>query len=87
MPPVRDRTNGVTYKMHRRNEHPRAHLHLTDGSGAAVIALDTLEVLAGRRMHPKKLSDALEWIAKHQDELLQMWQNRMQADGIYKIED
>jgi hypothetical protein len=51
------------------------------------VALDTLEVLAGRRMNRRRLSEALEWITRHRDELLQMWQNRMEPDGIYKIQD
>ena len=86
MPPVRRKTNGVTYKINTEARHQRPHIHLTYGEYQASVALDTLEVLAGS-LPAARLGEALAWIAEHREVLTEMYQQRFTPGAIQVIED
>jgi hypothetical protein len=52
-------------------EHGRPHFHLVGVRNAAVVALDTLEVLDG--VMDKDLQQALKWAREHMDEIWVVW--------------
>jgi hypothetical protein len=72
--------------MYQRGEHLRPHMHLAYAGFAASIALDDLAIIRSN-LPQRQLKEAMEWIGLHQSELLGMWDNRMEPNGIYTIAD
>lgn len=56
------------------NEHgtPHFHLEFTDGERCSV-AIETLELLAGKLSQERKAAEALNWAEKNRDLLLAKW--------------
>jgi len=56
------------------NEHgtPHFHLEFTDGDRCSV-AIETLEILAGKLSQEKKAAEALSWAGNNRDLLLAKW--------------
>ena len=66
-------------------KHHRPHIHSQYGEHAAVIAIDTGEVLEGDLPRTKmKLVQA--WIEIHKDELMADWQLAVEGLQPFKIE-
>jgi hypothetical protein len=86
MPPVRRKTNGVTYRINIEARHQRPHIHLTYGEYQASVALDTLEVLAGS-LPSDRLGEAFQWISRHQGELTDMYTHRFEPGAIKLLAD
>jgi hypothetical protein len=72
--------------MRLEGRHRLAHLHLTYQDFAVSIAIRNQRVLAGS-FPVKQLAEAAQWIAAHQEELLDMWTHRFEPGGIYRILD
>jgi hypothetical protein len=70
--------------MRLEARHQLAHLHLTYQDFAVSISIRSQRVLAGS-FPAKQLAEAMEWIAAHREELLAMWNHRLEPGGIYKI--
>ena len=88
MPPVREKTNGIEYRIHHEvTRHTRPHMHIYYGSFQVAIALDSLEVLTPTRIPGRKLTEALAWIRRHREELLHMWEQRHVPGAIHKIQE
>jgi hypothetical protein len=70
------------------NDHPLAHVHVIGSSWEVKVSIVDLMILGGDgRPSIAKLRLAADWIAQHEDELLKMWEKRMEPGGIYAIED
>jgi hypothetical protein len=54
------------------NDHTPPHFHVRYGSDRALIAIDTLSLLAGG-LPPRALGLVTEWAAMHRAELLENW--------------
>lgn len=56
------------------NEHGTPHFHreFTDGDRCS-IAIETLEILAGKLGQERKAAEALSWAEKNRDLLLAKW--------------
>jgi hypothetical protein len=85
-PRVRTTGDGVVYAMYPRGEHPKPHLHLVAGGQKASIAIEDGVLLAGK-LSSKRLTEAREWIEKHRQKLLEMWEHRMESGAVHIIED
>jgi hypothetical protein len=56
----------------REDDHPPMHAHLAGADVDLVISLETLEITHGQA--PRALLDeVLEWVYKHQAELIEEW--------------
>jgi hypothetical protein len=65
-------------------EHPRPHVQVKYAEFEISVALDDLSIIKGRLPGAQE-REALEWIAKHQAELLEMWKNRMEPEGVHLL--
>ncbi len=54
------------------NDHAPPHFHVRYGSERALIAIDSLSLLAGS-LPPRALGLVTEWAAMHRVELLENW--------------
>ena len=69
-------------------DHPPPHFHVRYGAQKAIIAIDTLAVLAGR-LSPRALALVVEWAALHQAELRRDWglaEQQIPLDPIAPLE-
>ena len=71
MPEI-SRFYGIVIKMFY-NDHEPAHFHAEYGEDQLVVAIETLEVVAGQ-LRPRANSMVLEWAALRQSELRRDWQ-------------
>lgn len=71
--PVISRFYGLVIKMYfQQSEHNPPHIHVVYGEYIGAIDIKTFEMLEGD-LPPKALSLVKEWMGKHQDDLLQIW--------------
>lgn len=63
---------GIVVRMYF-DDHAPPHFHAYYGNDAAVLAIDTFEVLEGR-LPKRALSLVREWAELHRDELREDWQ-------------
>lgn len=54
------------------NDHPPPHFHVRYAGQKAIIAIDSLAILAGG-LSPRALGLVMEWAAAHQQELRDAW--------------
>ena len=69
-------------------DHPPPHFHVRYGTQKAIIAIDTLAVLAGR-LSPRALALVVEWAALHRAELRRDWglaEQQIPLDPIAPLE-
>jgi hypothetical protein len=59
------------------NDHEPSHFHARYGTHKAIIALESLKVIAGS-LPPRVMGLVLEWVMLHRDELNANW-NRARA--------
>jgi hypothetical protein len=67
------------------NDHTPPHFHVRYGHQKALIAIETLSVLAGT-LNPRPLGLVLEWASQHQAELINDWQLARQNAPLESIE-
>jgi len=72
------RFHGIVIRIHAEN-HDSAHVHARYGEAEAAIGIRRFELLHGW-LPPTALGLVVEWMARHQDELLAAWE-RAQRDG------
>lgn len=72
----------IIYMFYR--EHQPPHFHAVYGDEEALIAIDTLAVLAGH-LSPRALGLAIEWATIHQEELRKVWHQAMNHQKLDKI--
>jgi len=70
MPEV-SRFFGIIITMYY-NDHAPPHFHARYGRQKAIVAIESLTVLAGR-LQPRTLGLVMEWAAMHQPELMEDW--------------
>jgi hypothetical protein len=66
------------------DDHPPPHFHAEYGSFQAVIAIDSLAVIAGE-LPPRALGLLTEWAALHRDELRRAWSRASALEPPGKI--
>jgi hypothetical protein len=69
--PELSRFYGIVVRMYF-DDHPPPHFHAEYGSFQAVVAIDSLAVIAGG-LPPRALGLVTEWAALHRDELRRAW--------------
>jgi hypothetical protein len=62
---------GIAIYMYYR-EHQPPHFHAIYGDEEALIAIETLSLIAGR-LSPRAIGLVTEWASMHKDELLADW--------------
>ena len=62
---------GIVIAMYY-NDHAPPHFHARYGRQRAIVAIESLTVLAGR-LQPRTLGLVMEWAAMHQPELMEDW--------------
>ena len=62
---------GIVIAMYY-NDHAPPHFHARYGRQKAIVAIESLTVLAGR-LQPRTLGLVMEWAAMHQPELMEDW--------------
>lgn len=70
------------------NDHPPPHFHVEHGEFKAEMAIETLQVLAGR-LPRHALGMTREWTASHRAELLDDWElclQHKQPQSIQSLE-
>lgn len=71
--PVIARFYGMVVKMYLLGkEHNPPHVHILYGEYNGVIDLLTLSIIEGD-LPSKATAMAIEWVGKHQEELMTMW--------------
>ena len=75
MPEI-SRFYGIVIKMFfKPKEHEPSHIHALYGEKVGIFSLQTLEMTEGDL--PIRAKDlVLEWLSKHQKELLDMWKTQ-----------
>jgi len=73
----------ITYIFY--NDHQPPHFHAVYGEFGAVVAIDTLNVIAGN-IPPRALGLVVEWASIHQKELARVWKQAMNHQKLDKIE-
>lgn len=76
--PTLARFYGIVIRMYfQQAEHNPPHVHVIYGEETFSIAIKNLQIIDGE-MNPtsRVLSMVKEWIALHQDELLEMWRSQ-----------
>ncbi len=71
--------------MEPNTKHSRPHFHAYYQNNIAVIAIDNIEVLAGR-LPEKQLRLSLAWAEIHQGELLEDWDLLQAGNPPFKID-
>jgi len=75
---------GIAIYMYYR-EHQPPHFHAIYGDEEALIAIDTLAVIAGR-LSPRAIGLVSEWASLHKDELLEDWRLAESRMPLARIE-
>lgn len=67
---------GIVIKMFfKPKEHEPSHIHALYGEYVGIFDLRTMEMIEGDL--PRKAQELVkEWLAKHQHDLLEMWENQ-----------
>ena len=66
-------------------DHPPPHIHVRYGDQRIVIAIETLEVLAGS-LPPRCTELVREWAALHRDEICDNWTRLERGGKVAPIE-
>ena len=66
------------------NDHSPPHFHARYGSERALVAVQTLEVLAGR-LSPRVTGLVVEWALQHQEELIEDWRLARESAELRRI--
>ena len=74
---------GLVIAMHY-NDHEPPHFHVRYGEQKALIAIETLTVLAGS-LSPRALGLVMEWAARYQRELLENWERVKRQESLERI--
>lgn len=82
--PELSRFFGIVIAMYY-DDHPPPHFHAVYGSEKAEVCIDPVGLLKGK-LSPRALALVTEWVAMHQAELLQAWDERTEARRLPKIE-
>ena len=84
--PELSRFGGLIVRMYfdDADRHHKPHVHVTYGDDEASVALDG-EVLEGR-LPIKQYRILSGWMALHEDELYQAWNNAIQKKPVNKID-
>jgi hypothetical protein len=85
--PTISRFYGITIRMFY-NDYPPPHFHVEYGESKAEMAIETLQVLAGR-LPRHALGMTREWAARHRAELLDDWElcrQHKQSQSIQPLE-
>jgi len=67
------------------NDHSPPHFHVRYGEMKAVVAIQTLTLLAGY-LSPRTFGLVMEWAAIHQSELIDNWELNRQQSPLKKIQ-
>ena len=62
---------GIAIYMYYR-EHQPPHFHAIYGDEEALVAIESLSIVAGR-LSPRAIGLVMEWASLHKDELLEDW--------------
>jgi hypothetical protein len=81
--PELSRFYGLVIRMFY-DEHPPPHFHVLFGDHAAVVRIDTLEVMKGS-LPRRALVMVLEWAMAHRPELRQNWERAAKGEAIETI--
>jgi hypothetical protein len=83
MPEI-SRFYGIVVAMYH-DDHPPPHFHAIYGSEKAQFSIDPPGILKGS-LSPHALALVTEWVALHQQELLEAWGQRAVGQRPRKIE-
>lgn len=72
MPTITDFYGMHIYMNFIQHEHNPPHIHVSYGDYACIIDFQTCSVISGK-LPPRAMGMALEWTAKYQEELLDIW--------------
>lgn len=86
MSPTIKRIKGLRIEMYSGDHHSTPHVHLRFAEYAESVTIRSLETLAGG-VPAKQRQLAVQWIADHRDELLNMYAERLQDGAINYIKD
>ena len=81
--PTISRFFGIAIRMYL-DEHPPPHFHVAYGEHEAAIAIETLEILAGR-LPRRAQALALEWAMMHRPELRENWGRAERHEAMMPI--
>ena len=85
MPKLAEFAGIVIVMFHFDNDrHHRPHVHVRYQGKKAVIALDEVEVLAGK-IPTKQRRRALEWVRTYQDDLLSCWDLAVMGEPLPQV--
>jgi len=74
---------GIVIKMYF-DEHPPPHFHAIYGEHEAVIDIQSLVAIHGY-LPPRVLGMVIEWASQHRDELLDLWEQAANRQGLYRL--
>ena len=77
MPEI-SRFYGIVIKMFY-NDHAPPHFHAEHGERRAIVAIDSLGLVAGG-LSPRATGLVMEWATLHRDELRRVWQQARNFD-------
>lgn len=75
---------GITIKLYF-GDHAPAHFHAEYGEFEAVVAIETLAVVAGS-LPPRALGLVTEWALLHQQELSAAWDRAQNLEPVGRID-
>ena len=75
---------GLQIYMFTRGEHNPPHLHVKYGEHRACITIRQPHLYNGS-LPARQERQVRAWIAAHHAELLEMWSNRNEPGGVYRI--
>jgi len=81
--PELSRFYGIVIKMYFA-DHAPPHFHAEYGGAEAVLAIDTLAVIAGR-LPPRALGLVVEWADQHRAELMADWERARALEPLERI--
>jgi len=85
MSPIIKRWEGITIVMNS-NEHEPPHVHVSCAEHEARVGIRSHRVIKGF-LPPAKRRLAEEWVERHREALLKMWENRTVPGGIERIKE
>ena len=74
MPKVSEFYGIVISMFFRKKEHNPPHIHVDYGKHEALISIKDLKITGKLPKNAKRMT--LEWVKKHQKELLKMWDSQ-----------
>lgn len=83
MPEI-SRFYGIVIKMYFGDHYP-PHLHAEYGEDEAIVAIETLAVIAGK-LPPRAMGLVSEWASSHREELSAAWHKAANLDPVGKID-